>query len=232
MIPGDWANMSQAVWRSPLLPLQASTSRSESESLGTIGSGARFKRDLLAYLNMYGNKKTGPLVRQLAQHDFNAIRAALVASVPSKQKVGEMDSKKETLWGWPALKDTLRHVPLSTEAKEEGRSTKPHIVVQARLTPKHNTRTQLTTIDIINRQPRSNKKVANRYPLCITLTTLNITKHSSKILDHLPNSGRNPAVSKRIRIWRINPHETTKRATAETTTVYASASLPMGWGYD
>lgn len=136
MIPGDWANMCQAVWRSPLLPLQTSTSRSEAEGSGAIGSGTRFKRDLLAYLNMYGIKKTGPLVRQLSQHDFSAIRAALVASVPSKKKASQIDSTQETLWGWLALKDTLRHVPLTTGAKEEGRSTKPHIVVQVLLLPK------------------------------------------------------------------------------------------------
>lgn len=130
MIPGDWANMCQAVWRSPLLPLQRSDGGPDVEGVAAVGSGARFKRDLLAYLNAYGTKKTGPLVRQLSRHDFGAIRAAFVASVPSKIKMGDMDSTKKTLWGWPALKDTLRYVPLK---KEEGRSTKPHIVVQVGL---------------------------------------------------------------------------------------------------
>lgn len=72
----------------------------------------RFKRDLLAYLNAYGRAKTGPLVKQLAQFDFQAVRAALIASVPSKKKVDAMNSEKETLWGWPALRDVVRHVPL------------------------------------------------------------------------------------------------------------------------
>lgn len=130
MIPGDWANMCQAVWRSPLLPLQ-SDDRADT-GVAAIGNGSRFKRDLLAYLNAYGSKKTGPLVRQLSRHDFSAIRAAFVASVPSKRKLSEMDSTKETLWGWPVLKDTLRNIPLSGR-KEEGRTTKPHIVVQVRL---------------------------------------------------------------------------------------------------
>lgn len=130
MIPGDWANMCQAVWRSPLLPLQRSDSRPGVEGIAAVGSGARFKRDLLAYLNAYGTKKTGSLVRQLSRHDFGAIRAAFAASVPSKVKMDDMDSTKQTLWGWPALKDTLRHVPLK---KEEGRFMKPHIVIQVGL---------------------------------------------------------------------------------------------------
>ncbi|KAE8135018.1 tyrosyl-DNA phosphodiesterase I [Aspergillus pseudotamarii] len=124
MIPGDWANMCQAVWRSPLLPLQRTDDRGEDL---TLGSGARFKRDLLAYLNEYGPKKTGPLVEQLRKYDFGAIRAALVASVPSKQKINDLDSQKKTLWGWPALKDIMRHIP---PAQESSKATTPHIVTQ------------------------------------------------------------------------------------------------------
>lgn len=109
MIPGDWANMCQAVWRSPLLPLQSTPAP---KSPGTYGTGTRFKRDLLAYLNAYGRARTGPLVKQLTQFDFQAVRAALIASVPSKKKVNAMNSEKETLWGWPVLRDVVRHVPL------------------------------------------------------------------------------------------------------------------------
>lgn len=120
MIPFDWKNMCQAVWRSPLLPLQQST---DPPGPGDVGSGARFKRDLLAYLNAYGRGKTGSLVRQLSQYDFGAVRAALVASVPSRQRANQTDSQRETAWGWPGLKDTLRRVPTS-------RDKKPHVVVQ------------------------------------------------------------------------------------------------------
>lgn len=126
MIPGDWENMTQAVWVSPLLPLKdgiQNQSQSQSQT-GGVGSGARFKRDLLAYLNAYGPRKTGSLVSQLARYDFSGVRAALVASVPSKKKVNEMDSDREALWGWPSLKDTLRHVPAKSQEKT------PHIVVQ------------------------------------------------------------------------------------------------------
>ncbi|RAL16448.1 tyrosyl-DNA phosphodiesterase 1 [Aspergillus homomorphus CBS 101889] len=131
MIPGDWANMTQAVWRSPLLPLRAGDDTTDQH---VPGSGARFKRDLLAYLNEYGTKKTGALVRQLARYDFGAVRAALVASVPSKQKLGETDSRK-TPWGWIALRDVLSKVPLSTSSQDSQRNGKaglkgPQIVVQ------------------------------------------------------------------------------------------------------
>ena len=124
MIPGDWANMCQAVWRSPLLPLQSDKTGPDPERPGAYGSGTRFKRDLLTYLNAYGRTKTGPLVKQLARYDFSAVRAALIASVPSKRGLDVADSQKETLWGWPALRDILRNVP----ARE---STSPsHIVAQ------------------------------------------------------------------------------------------------------
>ncbi|GAB1204786.1 hypothetical protein APSETT445_003449 [Aspergillus pseudonomiae] len=92
-----------------------------------LGSGARFKRDLLAYLGEYGPKKTGPLVNQLRKYDFGAIRAALVASVPSKQKINDLDSQKKTLWGWPALKDITSRI---SPAQNSSKATTPHIVTQ------------------------------------------------------------------------------------------------------
>ncbi|KAF9893845.1 hypothetical protein FE257_010015 [Aspergillus nanangensis] len=124
MIPGDWANMCQAVWRSPLLELRKDTEQ-RSGDVTKLGTGARFKRDLLAYLSEYGPKKTGSLVDQLRRYDFGAVRAALVASVPSKQKVNDMDSRRKTLWGWPALKDVTRNIPI-----EKTSASTPHIVTQ------------------------------------------------------------------------------------------------------
>lgn len=125
--------MTQAVWRSPLLPLQKSESTS-SQSNAAIGTGARFKRDLLAYLKAYGSKKTGSLVQQLQDYDFGAIRAALVASVPSKQQFSSLDSDKATLWGWPALRDLLGRVPTARQIKKDGGHSegKAHIVAQVR----------------------------------------------------------------------------------------------------
>lgn len=125
MLAGDWANMSQAVWRSPLLPLSF-TQGPESGEASLFGTGARFKRDLLAYLDFYGRRKTGSLVDQLRKFDFQAVRAVLIASVPSKERLNRADSSKTTLWGWPALKDALCQAQL----KDNERSSSPHIVIQ------------------------------------------------------------------------------------------------------
>lgn len=130
MISGDWANMCQAVWRSPLLPLQKGKDIASARS--RIGSGARFKRDLLSYLAAYGPQKTGSLVQQLGRFDFSAVRAALVASVPSKQKVRDISirsSENRTLWGWPALRDVLSHIPI-WQGTNAAQPQTPHIVAQ------------------------------------------------------------------------------------------------------
>lgn len=103
-IEKDWS-MSQAFWCSPELPLAASTS---GDGDMRIGSGERFKSDLLAYFKAYGSKLTS-LHSQLRQYDFHAIRAALVASVPSKLRPSSV-SYDEPLWGLPALERVLKHV--------------------------------------------------------------------------------------------------------------------------
>lgn len=119
-----------------MLPLQKSEPPS-SQSNAALGTGARFKRDLLAYLKAYGSKKTGSLVQQLQRHDFGAIRAALVASVPSKQQFASLDSDKGTLWGWPALRDLMGRIPAARQVKKAGSQSagKPHIVAQVRWLP-------------------------------------------------------------------------------------------------
>jgi tyrosyl-DNA phosphodiesterase-1 len=119
MIPFDWMNMTQGLWRSPLLPLlNDHTSQSQSSQLG---SGARFKTDLINYLKAYDTRRTvcKPLTEQLQKYDFSKIRATLIASVPGKQGLTD---EEETLWGWPGLKHALGSVPV--------RDTKPEIVVQ------------------------------------------------------------------------------------------------------
>lgn len=120
--------MTQAAWLSPLLPLQK-TSSAEPQTDTKIGSGARFKRDMLAYLKAYGPKKTGPLVDQLGGYDFGSIHAALIASVPSKKHASDSSSEEDTLWGWPALKDLMSQVPI----QQKNPTKKPHIVIQVRI---------------------------------------------------------------------------------------------------
>lgn len=118
--------MCQAVWRSPLLPLQKQEQKqAPAEASTTLGTGSRFKRDLLAYLSEYGPKKTGRLVDQLRKYDFSLVRAALVASVPSKQKYGGLDSSRKTIWGWPGLRDVIGNVPIRPNEDKT-----PHVVCQ------------------------------------------------------------------------------------------------------
>ncbi|KAG9247035.1 tyrosyl-DNA phosphodiesterase I [Calycina marina] len=124
MIPFDWTNMTQALWRSPLLPKFTNTPTPSTS--GTFGIGAKFKADLLNYLKSYDQTKPahrGPictqLVEELTKYDFSEIRAAIVASCPGKQSV-ETDS--ETSWGWSGLKNVLNNVPVSGK--------QPTIIVQ------------------------------------------------------------------------------------------------------
>ena len=119
MISQDWTNLSQAVWRSPLLPL--STTDDETPE-APIGSGARFKQELLNYLEAYKDKyrdHTRPLINQLKKYDFSSIKAALVASVPGKQQVGTTTiASKSSLWGWPGLERVLKKIPATTLASK------------------------------------------------------------------------------------------------------------------
>ncbi len=122
MIAIDW-RMTQAVWRSPLLPLQEAPNNAERAELplSPLGCGTRFKHDLVAYLSRYEARTKG-MVAQLCQHEFSSIRAVLVASTPGKQKIPCPDSDTEDLWGWPALKRVLGGITT--------KSSSPHIVIQ------------------------------------------------------------------------------------------------------
>ncbi|OAL64495.1 tyrosyl-DNA phosphodiesterase [Trichophyton rubrum] len=124
MIPRDWGNMTQAVWRSPLLPLSQSQ---VGDACGVFGSSARFKRDLLAYLEAYNNNTINTLIRQLQQYDFGAVKAVLIASVPTRLPVKEFDSNRRTLWGWPALKDAIGSIPIDRSSSQ---AQNPHIIIQ------------------------------------------------------------------------------------------------------
>ena len=83
-----------------------------------VGSGARFKFDLMSYLRGYERSRKSLLKRlidQLTQYDFSSIRAAFVASVPGRQDLVETESESvpSATWGWPGLKKVLRQVPSS-----------------------------------------------------------------------------------------------------------------------
>lgn len=119
MIPFDWTNMTQGLWRSPRLPLLDKHSKPIQSN--QIGSGSKFKTDLINYLNAYDTKRTicKTLTEQLLKYDFSEIRAALIASIPGKQNLVD---GAETLWGWPGLNNALSSVPV--------RDTAPEIVIQ------------------------------------------------------------------------------------------------------
>lgn len=124
MIPQDWTNMTQGMWRSPLLPLLKSSASNDGNvnQVPPIGTGEKFKIDLLNYLRAYNTKRSvcRTLVEQLDKYDFSAIKAALIASVPGRHNIH--DASEETKWGWAALKQALRTVPV-----QEGKS---EIVIQ------------------------------------------------------------------------------------------------------
>lgn len=151
MVVGDW-KMSQAIWRSPFLPLLPPTATKQ-PSLPTasfpdapLGNGARFKLDLLAYLRGYN--RLGNLIDRLSFYDFRAVRGALVASLPHKQTIARSETAGN-LWGLPGLARVLRSIPNhhdSTLEKEMAfskihtssfaqkvsfaQSSKPQIVIQ------------------------------------------------------------------------------------------------------
>lgn len=123
MIPQDWANLSQALWTSPLLPL-LSTTNVEDQSLAQgsktspYGSGLRFKLDFLSYLRAYDNRRTicKPLVEQLSKYDFSSIRGALVGHVPGRHHI---EDRNPTLFGWPAVRAILRTISTHDGDKSE-----------------------------------------------------------------------------------------------------------------
>lgn len=118
--------MTQAMWRSPLLPFQSNPPTSQSKGdVHPIGSGERFKVDLLNYLGAYG-KRLNELTRQLVNYDFSTIHAAFLGSAPSRQKPNDARPLNRTSFGWLGLKEILSTIPIQPNA----RSSRSNIVVQ------------------------------------------------------------------------------------------------------
>lgn len=117
MIKFDWHNMTQAVWRSPLLPLASSKQPGPAQHSQNVG--ATFKKDLLAYFAAYDKIRTGELVSALSKYSFESVKAVFVASVPGKFSIGQQSGKRVD-WGWKRLATVLAEVPLRSP-EEEGR---------------------------------------------------------------------------------------------------------------
>ncbi|KAI1739601.1 tyrosyl-DNA phosphodiesterase [Xylaria scruposa] len=117
MIAKDWTNLTNGVWISPLLP-KLQQPQQGTETCGSMGSGSRFKFDLLSYLRAYNTMRNvcSSLVEDITQYDFSAVRGALVASVPGKHDV--QHERGKTRWGWQGLKETLKGVPTQTGTSE------------------------------------------------------------------------------------------------------------------
>ncbi|TWU76495.1 hypothetical protein ED733_007402 [Metarhizium rileyi] len=118
MIAKDWTNMTNAVWRSPRLPKLPPGSRQLHEYGGLpIGSGERFKVDLLDYLLSYDSRKItcGPLADQLSCFDFANVKGALIASVPGKHDIHDLSHMS---YGWSGAKRCLSSVPCKEGSSE------------------------------------------------------------------------------------------------------------------
>ncbi|KFY40178.1 hypothetical protein V495_05558 [Pseudogymnoascus sp. VKM F-4514 (FW-929)] len=123
MIPQDWANLSQAAWISPLLPLLPATkltdqTLAQGSKSASYGSGLRFKLDFLGYLKAYDGRRIicKSLVEELIKYDFSSIRGALVGHVPGRHHV---QNDNPTLFGWPAVRAILNTIPAHNGDKPE-----------------------------------------------------------------------------------------------------------------
>ncbi|ETN47222.1 uncharacterized protein HMPREF1541_01413 [Cyphellophora europaea CBS 101466] len=125
MLPKDWANMTQAVWRSgPLLK-----SDNKTQDLGEIGTGARFKYDLLQYLKAY-KRLTKSVVEQLQNFDFSSVRGALVASVPCKiDNTQSKSTAMQHLWGYPQLREVISQTQ-QERSTARPQPSQPHLIAQ------------------------------------------------------------------------------------------------------
>ncbi|KIW18729.1 hypothetical protein PV08_03018 [Exophiala spinifera] len=136
MLHKDWTNMTQAVWQTPPLPKLA---KKPSDTVGNIGSGSRFKYDLVQYLTAYGNK-TRSLREQLVTYDFSSVRGALISSVPSRMKDFSIESTVKELWsqklyGYPSLFRALKTITTHDYDEEKvalknDAPSHPHVVCQ------------------------------------------------------------------------------------------------------
>lgn len=128
--------MSQAIWRTPLLPLRKDPA-SANDPIPPLGSGARFKHDLLAYFRGYSKNGGTPalkdLIFQLQNYNFDAVRGALIGSLPGLQKPGQLGAEEQDRigrWGLPALKRILSCIPVKPAPSSHDPTSQPQLIVQ------------------------------------------------------------------------------------------------------
>ena len=126
--------MSQAIWRTPLLPLRKHKP-SSSDAVPPLGSGLRFKSDLLAYFRGYsrnGAATLSNLISQIEDYDFSTVRGALIGSLPGVQIPDQYDRQEQDqigLWGLPALQRILNSIPTNSSPSTNA-APQPHIIAQ------------------------------------------------------------------------------------------------------
>ncbi|KAI9318182.1 tyrosyl-DNA phosphodiesterase I [Dichotomocladium elegans] len=114
---GDWEEMTQGVYLSPMCPLKQDKKQGESNIGTIIGAeyGSAFEKDLLSYFEVYGGDLQA-LRDQVALYDWSACKAILIGSVPGYHRGDSKD-----LWGQARLANVLRnHVSLSEACCKEG----------------------------------------------------------------------------------------------------------------
>jgi tyrosyl-DNA phosphodiesterase-1 len=109
----------------PLLPSSTTADMAETTA-HPIGSGERFRVDLLRYFEAYG-KRMDSLTKQLRNYDFSAVRAAFIGSAPSRQKPAAAKPLERTSFGWLGLQEILSSVPIVARSSK---ASPAHIVMQ------------------------------------------------------------------------------------------------------
>lgn len=130
MIAFDWTNMTQAVWCSPLLPLNSTHVESAISIAATDSNiGGAFKNAILLYFAKYDKSRTGGLIEGLRKYSFYGIKAVFIGSVPGTFQV-DARGKGDT-WGWMALKRIMGNIPvLRDDSRVQNEGDLGRIVVQ------------------------------------------------------------------------------------------------------
>lgn len=118
MIAKDWTNMTNGVWMSPLLPELNDTENIPAPETMAVGSGRKFKHDLMNYLRAYDlyRPTCKTLIEKLTRYDFKAVQGCLIASVPGRHDVDE--ESDATRWGWHGLRSALQNIPCQQGGSE------------------------------------------------------------------------------------------------------------------
>ena len=83
--PCDWAQKTQGLWCSELLPRLSEGERFEDKSK------TRFQTDLIEYLEAYNCQSLKKWIAIVKRHDFSSVNVFLIASVPGRHKESKLN---------------------------------------------------------------------------------------------------------------------------------------------